>query len=254
MTALLVVTRSDPRDDRIVEAAQGCSFRVARLPLLGTEPGRDMAGWVDWLEHPREGSAIAWTSRRAAVALADAALPRFQDVLARLPLFAVGAESAAPITDRHLDVTFVGSEPSATRLAALITEARAARDIRRVAFLHGDRSLPDLPAALERAGIAVDPFEVYRTSFLAPDVDVVRSALAADDPVVIFYYSPSGIEALERLLPPDALGSLRARARAVPIGDTTRRALEARGYAGIAEAGIDPFTPTALPSVKRIPL
>ena len=252
MSALLIVARLDPRDDRIVEAAEACSFRVARLPLLATEPGRDVARFLEWLEHAPEGTAIAWTSRRAAEALALAALPALQGALARLPLFAVGAESAAPIVDRHLDVAYVGEEPSASSLARRIVEARGSRGIRRVVFLRGDRSLPDLPAALDRAGIEVEAFEIYRTAFQSPDVDVVRSSIAANDPIVVLYFSPSGIEALEQLLP-DALEALRSRAHAVPIGETTRRALTTRGYASIAEPGVDPFAPAALQSVKRIP-
>jgi uroporphyrinogen-III synthase len=242
----------DPRDDRIVETAEACSFRVVRLPLLATEPGRDLARFVEWLEQVPEGTAIAWTSRRAAEALAGAALPALQGALARLPLFAVGEESAAPIVDRHLHVTYVVKEPSASSLARCIVAARRTRGIRRVAFLRGDRSLPDLPAALDRAGIEVEPFEIYRTTFQSPDVDVVRSSIAANDPMVVLYFSPSGIEALERLLP-DALEELRSRAHAVPIGETTRRALTTRGYASIAEAGVDPFAPAALQSAKRIP-
>jgi len=252
MSALLVVTRMDPRDDRIVEAAEACSFSVARLPLLATEPGRDVARFLEWLEHAPEGTAIAWTSRRAAETLAGTALPAHKDVLARLPLFAVGAESAAPIRERHLDVAYVPEEPSASSLARHIVEARPTRGIRRVAFLRGDRSLPDLPDALAQAGIEVEPFEIYRTTFQSPDVDVVRSSIAANDPTVVLYFSPSGIEALERLLP-DALEVLRSRAHAVPIGETTRRALATRGYALIAEPGVDPFAPASSQSAKRIP-
>jgi len=252
VSALLVVARMDSRDDKIVEAAEACSFRVARLPLLATEPGRDVERLLTWLEQAAEGTAIAWTSRRAAEALAKTALPEHEAALAALPLFAVGAESAAPLVGRHLDVEYVAEEPSARSLAHRIAEARASRGIRRVAFMRGDRSLPDLPDELERAGIEVEPFEIYRTTFQDVDVDTVRSAIAANDPIVVLYFSPSGIEALERLLP-DVLESLRSRAHAVPIGDTTRRALATRGYASIAEPGVDPFTPAALQSVKRIP-
>lgn len=252
MTSLLVVARMDPRDDKIVEAAIAASFRVARLPLLATQPGHDVARFLEWLAYAPAGTAIAWTSRRAADVLAEAVLPKHQSALARLPLFAVGAESAAPIRGRHLDVTYVAEDPSARSLARLIAGARASCGIRRVAFLHGDRSLPDLPDELERAGIEVEPFEVYRTTFQDVDVDAVRSAIAASDPIVVLYFSPSGIEALERLLH-DSLAALRSRAHAVPIGDTTRRALAARGYASIAEPGVDPFQPATLQSAKRNP-
>jgi uroporphyrinogen-III synthase len=252
MSSLLVVSRMDPRDDKIVEAAEACSFRVARLPLLATEPGRDVSRFLEWLEQPAEGTAIAWTSRRAAEALARTALPEHEAALAGFPLFAVGEESAAPIVDRHLDVEYVQLSPSAKNLGKLIAEARASRGLRRVAFLRGDRSLPDLPDILERAGIEVEPFELYRTTFQDIDVDTVRSAIAANDPIVVLYFSPSGVEALERLLP-DVLELLRSRSHAVPIGATTRRALSTRGYASIADPGVDPFTPAAFQSVKRIP-
>jgi uroporphyrinogen-III synthase len=252
MSALLVVTRMDPRDDRIVEAAEACSFRVARLPLLATEPGRDIARFLEWLERAPDGAALAWTSRRAAEALARIALPALHGALARLALFAVGAESAAPILERHLYVAYVAKEPSASKLALAIAEARASRSRDRVVFLRGDRSLPDLPDGLARAGIEVESFELYRTTFQSPDIDVVRSAIATNDPMIVLYFSPSGIEALERLLP-DALEALRSRAHAVPIGETTRNALTTRGYTSIAEPGVDPFAPSALQSAKRIP-
>ena len=251
MSALLVVARMDPRDDKIVEAAEACSFRVARLPLLATEPGRDVARFLEWLELAPQGTAIAWTSRRAAEALARTALPEHADMLAVMPLYAVGEESAAPIVARHLDVEFVAEGPTARRLARRIAEAGTSRGIRRAVFLRGDRSLPDLPDELERAGFEVESFELYRTTFQDIDVDTVRAAIAANDPIVVLYFSPSGIDALERLLP-DAIAAFRSRAHAVPIGDTTRRALATRGYASIAEPDVDPFTPAALQSVKRI--
>ena len=204
------------RDDRIVEAAEACSFRVARLPLA-TEPGRTSHA-LEWLERTGRNICIAWSSRRAAGRLTGTVLPAHQDVLARLPLFAVGAESAAPIQDRHLDVAYVAEEPSASSLARRIVEARGSHDIRRVAFLRGDRSLPDLPAALDRAGIEVESFEIYRTTFQSPDVDVMRSSIAANDPVVVLYFSPSGIEALGAA-PPRGTRGAPLRAHAVPIGD-----------------------------------
>jgi len=110
-----------------------------------------------------------------------------------------------------------------------------------VAFPHGHRARPDLPDALRSEGLAVEGFEVYRTRFLAPDLGPLESALAAGRDVWIYYYSPSGIEALEQRLRPEALEQLHRRARAVALGATTRAALQERGYARL-EAGMAGLT------------
>jgi len=243
---LLVIAREDDRDHSLAADADRMGYDVLRPALLATEPGNDIDRFLAWIREAPLGAAVAWTSRRAARAIvralsaADSA-GRSRDLLARVPLFAVGAESAAPIQELGLEVSFVAEHPSAAALARLILSQRASRSIERVAFLHGNRALSDLPDALRHERLSVEEFEVYRTHFLSPDLGLLETALAAGRDVWIYYYSPSGIEALERRLRPESLEPLHRRARAVAIGATTRAALQERGYARL-EAGMAGLT------------
>ena len=148
MSALFVIAREDPMDARLAAEAERLGWSVLRLPLLATEPGPDRARFLDWLQTPPPGSVIAWTSRRAAEALAEIALPRFRETLARMALFAVGEESAAAIRGAGFTVDFLSSGGGAAALADWILVHRDSLGIARVAFLHGDKALPILPDAL----------------------------------------------------------------------------------------------------------
>lgn len=257
MNALFVIARDDRRDDRLAAAAAGLGCNVLRPALLATEAGRDRAKLIEWLSHPQPAAAIAWTSGRAAEALCAIALPSSSDALARLPLFAVGPESAAPIQERGLRVESVARNPSAKRLAELVLARRKTLGITRVAFLHGDRALPDFPDALRNAGLEVERFELYGTRFLSPDVEAIKAALAARARIVIAFLSPSGVEALERLLDPARREQLRHDSIALPRGGTTAEALAARGYRQVPSppmemAAFDSVVLEALQSTLRM--
>jgi uroporphyrinogen-III synthase len=235
VSGLLVLTRNDSRDDRMALEAERDGQEVLRLALLGTEPGRDRDRFRTWLESPPADAAIAWTSRRAAEALLAQAGSAGREALGRLPLYAVGAESAAPIASAGLAVHSVPERPDASRLAEKMLAESAARGFRRAVFLHGDRALPDLPLALRDGGIEVEPFELYRIRFLSPDVASLERALEQGRQVLAAFFSPSGVEALERLLAPEAVERFRAEAWTMPYGSTTGRALRERGYARVPE-------------------
>lgn len=230
MTALFVIARDDSMDALLAREAERLCWSVLRLPLLATEPGPDRGRFLDWVEAPPPGASIAWTSRRAAEALTEMALPRLRGTLERTPLFALGEESAAPVRDAGMRVEFPPRGAGAASLADWILGRRDALGIARVAFLHGDKALPTLPNALRAGKLEVRAFEIYRTRFLAPDVGAVIAALQAGTPVTVAFYSPSGVEALERLLSPEAVAALRENAEVVPRGETTYQALTGRGY------------------------
>jgi uroporphyrinogen-III synthase len=233
VSGLLLLSRDDPRDDAMALDAERDGQEVVRLGLLGTEPGADRERFGAWLETPQVDAGVAWTSRRAAEALVALLTPARRAGLSHAPLFAVGAESAAPVTNEGYRVEYVPEHPDAARLAEKIVDESERRGIRRVAFLHGDRALPDLPRVLRGAGIAVEPFELYRIQFLAPDVAPVERALDQGRQILAVFFSPSGVEALERLLPSGTVERFRAEAWTMPHGATTARALHDRGYARV---------------------
>lgn len=230
MSALFVLTRHDPVDSALAGEAERLGVRVLRLRLLETERGSDGDRFLEWMKRPPAGAAIAWTSKRAAETLAGLVLPHARETLARISLFTLGSESAAPIREAGLTVEVCPDGEGAASLADWILLRRADRAVACVAFLHGDKALPKLPETLRRAGVDVQGFELYRTRFLSPDVSALAAALAAGTPVAAAVFSPSGVEALERLLPPEGVASLRRDVQAIPRGETTYQALVARGY------------------------
>lgn len=230
MSPLFVIARKDPKDDEIARAAERAGVTLLRLSLLQTEPGSDGDRFLQWLGKPPAGAAIAWTSKRAAEILSTIALPGARETLTKLPLFALGSDSAAPIRDAGLAVEVPREGEGAAVLAEWILRHRAERGIVRVAFLHGDKALPALPDSLREAGVEVESFEIYRTSYLSPPVTALTDALQAGSAVEIAFFSPSAVDALERLLSPEGVAALRRDGVAHSRGETTHNALTARGY------------------------
>ncbi|HEY6572564.1 MAG TPA: uroporphyrinogen-III synthase, partial [Candidatus Eisenbacteria bacterium] len=183
------------------------------------------------------------TSRRAGEALAEAAFPRHRAALAGVPLFALGDASAEPVAKSGIAVAVpqgFGAH-GARALADMIATRVAVDGIRRVLFLAGNRSLPDFPEGLAARGIPMERLEVYETRYLHPDVDELLVALGERRLACAVFFSPSGAEALEALLAPDALKALHS----VPVaakGPTTAAALRARGFRSV-DAGLRTVTP-----------
>lgn len=238
-----LLTRDDPEDDPLARGLERNGFSVLRMPLLGTEPGRDasrLAGSIATLP-PR--TAVVWTSRRAAEALTSALGGTLQEALRDVPLFAMGPASADPVARAGLAVHQPeGPLAGSARGLAEFVAARAAVDgIERVLFLAGNRSLPDLPEALEARNIPIERLEVYQTVFLRPSLRELDQALEERRLACAVFFSPSAAEALEAVLSPDRAKALHA----VPVaakGPTTASALRARGFRSV-DAGIRTVVP-----------
>jgi uroporphyrinogen-III synthase len=224
---VFLIARCDEADGPLADALASRGARVLRLPLLVFDPGPDLEALGAWLADAAEGAAIAWTSRRAAEALVACGLPRHAARLRAMALFALGTESAAPAIQAGLAVEIPGDPRDARQL---VQHMAAHGSVRRVAVLLGDRALPDLRDGLRAAGIEVTAFEVYRTRLAAPDAGEVVRALATGRLLAAAFFSPSAIEALERLLAPQQLAALHDRVVAVARGATTCQALRDHGY------------------------
>jgi len=232
MSPLFFLTRLDMIDDPLAAKASELGFTVLRAPLFATEAGVEAPTLVKRLSTVGDGTAIAWTSRRAAEVLANA-LPRARRHLAGIPLYALGEESASPVRRAGFSPITSGESMGAKGFARFIIGRASQEGIRFVLFLRGDRSLPDLPNGLKAGGIEVLSLEVYRTRFLDADVNGLTTWLAKGDPVAVAYFSPSGVAALERLLDETERALLHDRAVAVARGGTTAEALERRGYRNV---------------------
>lgn len=229
MSPLFFLTRLEPTDDALAARASALGFVVLRVPLYTTEPGVDSPGIARRLAVVGDGVAVAWTSRRAAESLARAMTGPGRE-LERVPLYALGEESAAPMVRAGYTPLTPGEGLGAAGLAQFILNRAQQDGIRCVLFLRGDRSLPDLPNGLKAGGIDVFSLEVYRTRFLEADVEGLVTWLRKGDPVAAAFFSPSSVAALERLLDPETRALAHERIAAIARGQTTARALEDRGY------------------------
>jgi uroporphyrinogen-III synthase len=244
VSPLFFITRLEPTDDALASRASALGFTVLRVPLIATELGMDSPVIAHRLASGGDGIAIAWTSRRAAEALARV-LPGSRAEMARIPMYCLGEESAGPVRRAGFEPQIPERSTGATGLAQYILD-RAERDhVRRVVFLRGDRSLPDLPNVLRGGGLEVLPLEVYRTRFVDADVSGLLTWLEEGRPVAAAFYSPSGVLALERLLDHETRNILRDRVVAIARGDTTARALRDRGYGTV-------FHPSTVDGFERV--
>jgi uroporphyrinogen-III synthase len=131
-----------------------------------------------------------------------------------------------------------GTEGAGAEGLAKFILARASEDkVQSVLILRGDRSLPDLREGLTSGGILVSTIEVYRTRFLDADVSGLTAWLSKEDPVAAAFFSPSGVAALERLLPARARAAIHERAAAIARGHTTAKALDKHGYRHVFRPG-----------------
>lgn len=232
MTPLFLLTRFDPADDALAARASALGFMVLRVPLFTTEPGVDSPAIARRLAVVGDGVAVAWTSRRAAESLAGA-LTGPRRGLERVPLYALGEESAAPMRRAGYTPLTPAEGGGASGLAQFILSRATQDGVRCVLFLRGDRSLPDLPSGLKAGGIDVFSLEVYRTRFLNANVEGLTTWLRNGDPVAAAFFSPSGVLALERLLDEETRARAHERVAAIARGHTTGQALVERGYRSI---------------------
>lgn len=227
---LVLLTRNEAADDSMARRAERAGYAVARLALFTTEAGQDTGTLLRLLDTVDPSTALAWTSRRAGEALTGAVLPRHREILNRIPLFAVGEESASPMASRGFRISTPPAAAGAKELARWILDQTKASGVSRVVFLRGNRALPHLKQDLESAGVRVEALEVYQTRPLSVDVSPVLKALHGGALAYAVFFSPSGIDALERLLDGPSRTRLRQTVHAVARGGTTLQALKDRGY------------------------
>ena len=240
MSPLFLLTRMDPVDDALAIDAEASGYVVIRESLLATEPGADTRWLEQHLDEIPEGTGLAWTSRRAAESLVGA-LPSLRRPLARVPMYAVGQESALPLRNAGFSPHVPADPNGAAELARFIASRAAADRLKRVIFLHGNRALPDLPDGLRALGIEMEFLEVYRTRFQPADLGGLEIALREGTPVIAAFFSPSGVDAFERLLGSDSRERFRERGAAIARGLTTAGALHALGYRHVL--GYEPAAP-----------
>jgi uroporphyrinogen-III synthase len=145
-----LVTRPLPEAERTAAALRACGHEAIVAPVLRIETVRAEFG-----AGPFAGLVV--TSANAARALKDH--PRRSE-LASLPVFAVGARSAAAV--REIGCADVVSADGSMRDVAALLSKRFAGMGAQLLYLAGEDRAGDLTAALAPHGIRVEAIVVYR--------------------------------------------------------------------------------------------
>ncbi|MGJ4890356.1 uroporphyrinogen-III synthase [Bradyrhizobium sp. HKCCYLRH3099] len=179
----VLVTRPAPDNQRTAAALRARGFEVLLAPMLRFEPvalpadaGRDVAG-------------VIVTSSNALRAVA----PQLQSsALLRLPLFAVGDQTAAAARDAGF-TNVISAAGDATALREVITSSRLVKAKANVKstllYLAGADISRDLAAELAERGFEVITQTVYRMAPVAALPREVCDAFAANAIQAVLHYS-----------------------------------------------------------------
>lgn len=179
----VLVTRPRPEAERTAGALRTMGHEAVVAPVLRIEVIQPSFG-----AGPFAGIVI--TSGNAVRALNDH--PRKQEVI-KLPLFAVGARSAAAAREIGF-AEVISADGDMGDLAALLTKRFGGKDAN-LLYVAGEDRAGDLAAALASAGIHMEMIVVYRA---VPDEKfpaALGSALAAGPLDAVLHYSRRSAEA-----------------------------------------------------------
>jgi len=174
----VAITRPEPNGERSAKALRAQGHDVLLAPLMRVEPvAADLAG--AW-------SAVAVTSANALAALAGEAAR----ALLQLPLYAVGARSAAAARAAGFtDVT--SAEGDVHELVRLVAERH--RGNAPLLYLAGEHRAADLVGELARQGIEAEMRIVYRAG-AAPFPPALTDALRDGTLDAVLHYSKRSAE------------------------------------------------------------
>jgi uroporphyrinogen-III synthase len=213
----VALTQSRGRLETLQEMLEQRGFEVVRQPLIETQPLLD-----EKTRHEAEGLlGCAWilcTSRTAAetwqqlsVGFPPNPKPRTPN-----PMFgAVGKKTAEALQHIGIEVSIITHQQNAENFAEMfLNHPKAASP---VGLPRGDKALDTVQKRLEQHGFEVRPVVVYKTILCPQNFQTID---------VIVLASPSAVEAVMD----------KGKAQLVAIGDTTLKAVEARGWQAVKSA------------------
>lgn len=176
----VVVTRPLPDGERTASALRAKGRDVLLAPLLRIEPfAAELSG--NW-------TAVILTSANAARAIA---LHRHRAALIGLPVFAVGAQTAAAAREAGFG-SILSSGGDAGDLVQLVS-TRAKEATQPLLYLAGEERAADVAGALAQANIAVTTRVIYRAVRL-PFSAELGTALQAGTVSAVLHYSRRSAE------------------------------------------------------------
>ncbi len=228
---LVCLLRALETDDLYARALGEAGYEVLAQPVLEFTLVNQEA-LHEKLHRPEDYDGLIVTSPRAVEALAGFIEESSPTTASwqKKAAFAVGPKTASALRT-------LGFEPqgeaagSAHKLANVVIRHPFEKPL---LFVCGNRHRHELPNLLRRAQVAFEVCIVYETRSRTD-----MASLTKTTPDWLVFFSPSGVEAVDRVL-----GMNRATIRCAAIGPTTAAALEAAGWTVDAVAATP--TPDAL--------
>jgi uroporphyrinogen-III synthase len=210
MSIWVALTQSRGRLENVQEMLEQRGYEVIRQPLIETQP---LLGEATRLEAERlfECAWILFTSRTAAETWQQLGLHFSKGLkpLVTLNIGAVGKKTAEAVQAIGAEVSIIADQQNAENFVEMfLNHPKAASP---VGLPRGDKALDTVQKKLEQAGFEVRPVVIYKTVLRPQNFQNVD---------VIVLSSPSAVEALED----------RGEAQLIAIGETTLKAVEARGW------------------------
>jgi uroporphyrinogen-III synthase len=219
-TLRIALTQSRGRLETLQKLLEQRGFEVVRQPLIETQPLLHEKTRLE-AEKLLECAWILFTSRTAAETWQKLEL-HFNKRLKPLVtpyVGAVGKKTAEALQALGAEVAIIADQQNAENFAEMfLNHSKAASP---VGLPQGDKALDTLQARLEQHGFEVRPVVVYKTMLCPQSFQTVD---------VIVLASPSAVEAVVD----------KAEAQLVAIGDTTLKAIEARGWQAIKSSSPEP--------------
>jgi uroporphyrinogen-III synthase len=212
----VALTQSRGRLETLQEMLEQRGFEVIRQPLITTQPLLDEKTRLE-AERLLECAWILFTSRTAAETWQQLSqhFNKGLQPLATANVGAVGKKTAETLGALGADVSLVADSQNAENFVEMfLSHPKAASPI---GLPQGDKALDTLQKKLEQHGFEVRPVVVYKTIVCPQSFQTID---------VIVLASPSAVEAVMD----------KGKAQLVAIGDTTLKAVEARGWQAVKSA------------------
>ena len=215
----VALTQSRGRLEVVQAMLESRGYEVIRQPLIETQPLLDEATKLA----ARKLSECAWilfTSRTAAETWQklDLQFPPPSSLLPPPFIGAVGKKTAEALQTIGAEVSIIADQQNAENFAEMfLNHPKAASP---VGLPQGDRALDTVQKKLEQHGFDVRPVVIYKTILCPKNFQNID---------VIVLSSPSAVEAVED----------KGQAQLVAIGETTLKAVEARGWQAVRATSPD---------------
>lgn len=208
-----------PLDEALVRLAAGNNIRIDVQPFICTEPVRDADLKNSVLEAVHTNVPVVFTSSNAVSA--TAAL--LNGIRLQNRIYCLSGATQQSVLRHWSQAQISATATDAASLAGLILEEKPVPE--KVLFFCGDLHRPELPDALEKAGIGVQKLIVYRTLLLAQKQEQAYDA--------VLFFSPSAVHSyLQHNDPcPDTVF--------FAIGATTAAAIAVHGHTAVVSENPD---------------